>query len=101
MFRTGPGYVEFTALLNNMRVYLILDWLMDVNKYLLENPNQERCDSLRAKTAQLMARFSQVHSGEQRKLDSVSIQLLAGFHDHHSNRGRLSIEASQPIFFPF
>ena len=64
--------MEFTALLNNMRVYLILDWLQDVSKYLLENPDQERCDHLRAKTAQLMARFGQVNSGEHRKLDSVS-----------------------------
>ena len=73
VLRTGPGYVEFTALLNNMRVYLIVDWMTDMTRYLLENPNQGRCDSLRAKTAQLMHRFGHVDSGNQQKMDSVSL----------------------------
>ena len=56
-----------------MRVYLILDWLADMSKYLVDNPDQERCDALRAKTQQLMNQFDQVQSGnQQRKLDSVS-----------------------------
>ena len=71
-FRTAPGSVEHTALLNNMRVYIIPDWLIDVSRYLVENPNQERSNALRAKTAQFMARFGQVNSGNQSKLDSVS-----------------------------
>jgi len=63
--------MELTILLNNMKVYVILDWLLAVKKYLVENPNQSRCNSLRARTAQLMAEYDQVDSGNQTKLDNV------------------------------
>ncbi|XP_076807510.1 intermembrane lipid transfer protein VPS13D-like [Clavelina lepadiformis] len=68
--RSGPGLMEFTALLNNMRVYVIIDWLLAMNKYIIQNPDQNRCDSLRSKTAQLMHKHRQVDSGNQRNVDS-------------------------------
>lgn len=54
-----------------MRVYIIVDWLKQVLEYIVENPDQSRCDNLRKKTAELMAYYSQTDSGNQRSLNKV------------------------------
>ncbi|XP_076824042.1 intermembrane lipid transfer protein VPS13D-like isoform X2 [Clavelina lepadiformis] len=70
--RNGPGFMELTTLLNNMRVYVIIDWLLAMNKYLMQNPDQKIWNSLKAKTVQLMKKYGQIEFENQRGLDSSS-----------------------------
>ncbi|XP_078487112.1 intermembrane lipid transfer protein VPS13D isoform X2 [Ciona intestinalis] len=68
--RSGPNFVEFIAVLNSMRVIVILDWLLDMQHYILDNPDQERFIALKEKTAKLMAKYGQQDSGNQQDLDN-------------------------------
>nr|XP_018668116.1 vacuolar protein sorting-associated protein 13D [Ciona intestinalis] len=68
--RSGPNCVEFVAVLNSMRVIVILDWLLDMQHYILDNPDQERFIALKEKTAKLMAKYGQQDSGNQQDLDN-------------------------------
>lgn len=58
----------FTALLVEMRVYLIMDWLSDVYKYIIVNPDQPWCDSLRAKASELLDKYGQVVPGQEQEV---------------------------------
>ena len=62
--RLGPSFAESTALLNNMRIYLVLGWMKRVRDYLVENPDQKRYDEFRCLTAQLMTTYKQTDVGQ-------------------------------------
>ena len=47
-----------------MRIYLVLGWLKQVRDYLVDNPDQKRCDEFRRLTAQLMTTYKQTDGGQ-------------------------------------
>ncbi|XP_077970761.1 intermembrane lipid transfer protein VPS13D-like isoform X2 [Styela clava] len=71
-FREGPDFLYFTALLVEMRVYIIADWLSDVYRYIIVNPAQEWCDSLRAKAAELLDKYDQVVPGQEQQKEAAN-----------------------------